>query len=870
MALEPKKLDPVQSLVDYTNDVKPYHTKLVEVLVEYIHTDYIRAYINDEMHMCLNFGYPDLNTLFAYNINSVDVNNNYFYVVGDASNLIHTGQRILVAYSDANNGIYYVKDIAYDIRTNKTLIAVINNIPFNNSTGQIVNSLINYCGYPDSMTSTNPHDLGDVSCRGGYGTFYDSLLNDVIYIDELNKQIWIDSDVTYQFNNVKSVSLLSNNIHVLEYITNIPSLDSFKVYADLTNDVNIGDTITISSPTFIEYGQSEIQNFKVSTINYDGSYSHITFLGAFPILNMENAFIEISDVVGVLRLKTVSDVDEFNEQIDVNTVYFDGTNTVIEFVDDITNFPKYDSNNSHTLLVKYLGYDIDYMCGSSGINGERLFVRFKELLDFNIVMDWTDKVHTYNWENTARNGYDTVNFGMIDSITEPPMPESATAPSNPNLFDIWYNTDTNKMMQWRNYAWVPVTAIYWYQEDALNNQTVTYHKRIKNSILDTGWLEFEPTLNDLVSSSYNGVYDSEPYTIYHDTQNIYTNVNDNYVVLYGGDYRHMIINNVITGYNQSGSIGSINPGEFSINGIDSATNSIKVLGDKTMYFFPETTFNVVNDVLSKEEYHVISATYNGVHTLVKVSEALLDKNGIALSNSSMVVGTIPSVLFIQPKYIYNDDKLEYIGTPSTIVVATNPLPNDILIVDYYWIGPYQISIKTNQYDSMSASITNEDVTTYPGALPVDIVTTNITDEMTFGWGDITEWFQYNIIEVPTLNTIVVSGNAVADIQSNMDIEIIGLIDNIGIYPVIGVLFNGKNTIVTLGSNLKSTNVGGFVEPIGTLPIRLILSDVLSLSVEESGSASLVDAGDFVGSLDYNFYDVGSYDETTETIFLNQN
>ena len=46
--------DPVQGLIDYVQDVKPYHTKILEVWVEYIYGDKIEATIKDEMSMVID------------------------------------------------------------------------------------------------------------------------------------------------------------------------------------------------------------------------------------------------------------------------------------------------------------------------------------------------------------------------------------------------------------------------------------------------------------------------------------------------------------------------------------------------------------------------------------------------------------------------------------------------------------------------------------------------------------------------------------------------------------------------------------------------------------------------------------------------
>lgn len=50
-----KTLDPVQGLVDYVLDIKPYHTKIVEVLVEYVHAEAVDVTIIDEhaLELCI-------------------------------------------------------------------------------------------------------------------------------------------------------------------------------------------------------------------------------------------------------------------------------------------------------------------------------------------------------------------------------------------------------------------------------------------------------------------------------------------------------------------------------------------------------------------------------------------------------------------------------------------------------------------------------------------------------------------------------------------------------------------------------------------------------------------------------------------------
>lgn len=49
MTTTPLTRDPVQGLVDYVLDVKPFHTKILEVWVHYIHTDLINATVKDRL-----------------------------------------------------------------------------------------------------------------------------------------------------------------------------------------------------------------------------------------------------------------------------------------------------------------------------------------------------------------------------------------------------------------------------------------------------------------------------------------------------------------------------------------------------------------------------------------------------------------------------------------------------------------------------------------------------------------------------------------------------------------------------------------------------------------------------------------------------
>lgn len=59
------RIDPTQGLVDYVHAVKPYHTKLLEVLVEYVYTEHISATVKERWKWDMVFTRPDSDVVFT-------------------------------------------------------------------------------------------------------------------------------------------------------------------------------------------------------------------------------------------------------------------------------------------------------------------------------------------------------------------------------------------------------------------------------------------------------------------------------------------------------------------------------------------------------------------------------------------------------------------------------------------------------------------------------------------------------------------------------------------------------------------------------------------------------------------------------------
>jgi len=862
MALEPKLLDPVQSLIDYTLEVKPYHTKIMEVLVEYVHTDYISVTMSDAIEFCFNLGYPSLNTIFEYLI--VGVNNNLINVSGDVKHNINIGQRIQIAFSTTNDGFYYVTDITYDDITNLTTIQIRGSLSTNIISGSVVNSVIDHCGFAGGMLSTNVHELPSIECLGGYGNFYDSFLELVINVDLGNNELVIAGDHLIKFKGTHNVTLIDNSSSSQHIIDTIPDVNTFTILGDSTAEIIAGELAVIVSDDFLPIYLKERHSFTIDTVSYNGTFTTVTLLQPLPTVSIIG-HVEFTEVVGVFQIVTIPGTDIFGDPILINQTRFDGVNTYVPVVNDIDSFPLFDITHTFRMLIQYIGYDDPFYCTTSDLDSEQLFVNMKEQFSLDISMTYSDNIHTYNWENTAQTGWDTVDFGTIDSLTEPLLPEQATAPFAPALLDLWYDTVTNRMMQWRNYAWVPLTVMYWYQEDPSDNQIVTYYKRIKNSFVDTGWLVFDPALNDLVSAPYDeSGYSAEPYNIFHDNVNTDVDLVRNSITLYGGDYRSQLVDNrTITGYNSSGITQStIIHDWYNLVGLDSS-NRLKVIGDKTVFFVAGVTFGIESARLKHTDYNVVSSTFDGTYTLITVSESLVDINNNVLTDTDVVTGTIPALFYAQPNAF-----VEYDMTTVTIFAAAQPLVSDIDVVDYFYRGPYTLNITTYNTEGITATYGDELFMAEGIIPPTDTTATTFAEELLFSWGDVNEWFQYVILEIPTLDTLIVAGNALSDIQINLEIQIVGLVDNAGYYTVATVAFDGLNTVITLTTNVPTNTLGGYVESATILPMRLLFADNLTVSVNETPYAALVDAGDLIDSLDYKYFDIGGFDETLETIHLN--
>ncbi len=122
-------LDPVQGLVDYVLDIKPYHTKIFEVLIQYIHTDPINVTFKENYQLIIDFEtinvqpaykcgygivYDPLIVSMPYPITAINGANNYFTIAGNHAVEFVYGYPFTINGTSLNDGTYHVLVAVYN------------------------------------------------------------------------------------------------------------------------------------------------------------------------------------------------------------------------------------------------------------------------------------------------------------------------------------------------------------------------------------------------------------------------------------------------------------------------------------------------------------------------------------------------------------------------------------------------------------------------------------------------------------------------------------------------------------------------------------------------------------------------------------
>lgn len=147
-------LDPIQGLIDYVQNIKPYHTKVFETLVEYIYTDFVNVNIVDVNILGIGeLAVDNLNPTIIENNGSdtsvptsiteafdffsvapslapaktivlANASNNTITFTGNILNLVELGDILNITGSTGNNGNYDVLNVGYSPGANQTVVTL--------------------------------------------------------------------------------------------------------------------------------------------------------------------------------------------------------------------------------------------------------------------------------------------------------------------------------------------------------------------------------------------------------------------------------------------------------------------------------------------------------------------------------------------------------------------------------------------------------------------------------------------------------------------------------------------------------------------------------------------------------------------------
>lgn len=158
-------IDPIAGLIGYVQDIKPYHTKVFETLVEYVYTDYVNVNIVDRNVLAIDMVEADalnptinedgdlsvptsITEMFDFfitapipgtaTLSSTNVATEIVSFTGNITSDFQIGDLIVITGSaTGNNGKYLLLTIGYDNTTTKTNITLNSLSGINGTTGTV-------------------------------------------------------------------------------------------------------------------------------------------------------------------------------------------------------------------------------------------------------------------------------------------------------------------------------------------------------------------------------------------------------------------------------------------------------------------------------------------------------------------------------------------------------------------------------------------------------------------------------------------------------------------------------------------------------------------------------------------------------------
>lgn len=141
------RIDPTTGFVEYVQTVKPYHTKILEVLVEYVWTDVISGNVCDILHTDMTFTRPDVPTVydcgygivfdapagfshFAFSVKGVVTGlGGSWTLAGDHTALFTVGMKFIIGKNIGGGNGFYTVAAPPVLSSGNTVLTVVETIP---------------------------------------------------------------------------------------------------------------------------------------------------------------------------------------------------------------------------------------------------------------------------------------------------------------------------------------------------------------------------------------------------------------------------------------------------------------------------------------------------------------------------------------------------------------------------------------------------------------------------------------------------------------------------------------------------------------------------------------------------------------------
>jgi len=384
-------IDPVQGLVDYVLEIKPYHTKIVEILVEHIQTEPIDVTIIEDLDMCINLGIPDIDTRFSYTIIGVDTIANTFTISGDKRLNLHVGQVMEVFRSTLNDNRYTITSLEFDGVNTEVGVSI--TIPSTTVDGTIVYRVIEYCPEGNLYSEYLAPVFEEEACGGGFGALFDSIPTTYeAQVGTGTGSPLISYTITAS-GDLSSAFVIGSQFY-LEYVTTtepgtvvegIYTIANVSVAASVTT---ITTTQPIPAPTTIDIAivYPLDTQYAIDSTNNGGTTNTFDILGDYTGVFITGSLIEVSHSFGndgvfyVLQSTLV------------------GGNTRIAVAQHVPN-----PLGEGQLKLKNIGFDEIVQC--TNVPEGRIDVMFDERIEFNTQLHPLDDIYAYNLENTDSTLY---------------------------------------------------------------------------------------------------------------------------------------------------------------------------------------------------------------------------------------------------------------------------------------------------------------------------------------------------------------------------------------------------------------------------------------------------------------------------------